>query len=403
MSCHFGGMATVSDLKDAAQVFCSNNTMLHTNVIQTIQIHFTNGWQHANVSRLYTCAGNQTVTYADCVYAFGNITDNCVDDGDTTLATGGQNLVDGGCTTYELLAISNEDYAAEIGNFSSASVSAGSLSMATNVPTSSVLLAASVSAAGVSTSTTSVTSASSAAVSARQQLGSLRCGAGSPVPSADLQTAAENFCNHYSTTVISPGATQIDDVPLAHGGSATFARSYASSCTGDQTISYEECTILFGDIISLCTAGAAGDAVGGVNLFDTCTEYQILINPSKTNAMAARQASNQISCLAGDPVSSVALQTATDAFCTNMAGEVIAVNGRVSSQMAFRVSDVVGATANVTISNQCADAYSIDLSRCKATFDGIADDCDMGNTDTAGGLNTDGDGGCAKFSLSVIS
>lgn len=228
------------------------------------------------------------------------------------------------------------------------------------------------------------------------------CGSGQLASSTDLEAAVQTFCKKYSSQVLVPGNTQTDNIPLSQGGEATLLRTYR--CSGFETIAYNECVVTFDDIITACQAdGNAAESYGGSSVDDSdCTSYQLKTPNPKNNGLMVRQGANVSSCLQGTPVSSVALQEATDFFCTWWNGFVIHPNNTLYQNFQLHPPlNVPSAKANITIVNECDNDMSVVNSTCKASFDNIVDDCDNGNTESAGGSYLDETHGRAKYSLTV--
>ncbi|KAK5134673.1 hypothetical protein LTR08_006188 [Meristemomyces frigidus] len=394
ISCHFGHLASSTDLNSSVHTFCQqqSSVALQPNVLQVANISLASEFQRALLSREHTCPGANTITFANCISAFTNITIACGDDVEG-FATGGQSVVDEGCTTYHLRVVDDEgDFHFDGSDSTETPTSTPQQSNAEAQHSTQLSLAPHSQPA----------QSNSAAISRRNtSTNAITCGTGALVPSSDLQAAATDFCHHFANSTLYPGTPQEGDIRLRSGGEATLVRMYSRNCTDRPSPSVADCKSAFQAIATTCQAAEGeGEVSGGKNVVGGCTEYTIRTGATAANTtLTTRASANNITCHSGTPLSCGPLQQAAQFLCREQwNGHILELNETLSEQIAITGS----ARANFTVRSECPGLFPLLGTRCLSAFEGILDDCDVGNGDTAGGATEDGDGGCTKYGLSLL-
>lgn len=107
--------------------------------------------------------------------------------------------------------------------------------------------------------------------------------------------------------------------------------------------------------------------------------------------------SNSIFCNnTGIAVSSIELQNASISMCDQWRGLILPPGGSLSEQIPL----AGGYEANLSLANVCGGQLFVNPPVCTAQFEDILDDCDNGNTESAGGCNVMDS--CNKYTINII-
>jgi hypothetical protein len=246
---------------------------------------------------------------------------------------------------------------------------------------------------------------------ALRETDSVHCSVGALPDASELNNMAQQFCQDFQGSTQLPGQDQEIIYFFPDGGLATFTQSNACSAGSNggehEQTSFADCLTAFEDIIITCQGGSSARSNSAAWVTDWhCLNYSIAVEEASTTAhLASRQygpapSSEQVQCAAGSPIDSIGLQDIVNNFCTVVNNDTVLAND--TAHRLTPLPHLPGVMVNVSVTANCGTDIQVNESLCKANFGDIPDDCDNGNTESAGGLNTFTGSDCGMYVIEVL-